>query len=274
MVENPDFNNEPNLPVRLNRREFLKLAAATAGSFMLTVCGVRERKAAARECPVVQRLEVPNSYINDLKEAIAPLTKLMRPATVGNLTIEVAKTKPNFLHGCNLPRNKEIRVLLPDASQQMLEFGKTIAFHETAHLFNSSNNRLPSRYLKEEMEKRTGRNKYTLNEYKNLHEASYSDLEWFRNYVFPPGSSDFDIMFSFPEVFPGTITVLRFYPSEFIEKLEKLNNPESKRLLATSGLVCIDALKKFSAIPVEYSDLPFDPNLVAYLIQEGQNSVS
>lgn len=93
MNENPDFRRDPNLSFRLSRRQFLKLAATTAGGVMLqTACAPIERiNALTLGCSDSPRLEIPSSYVNDLEEIIAPLTKLMPSTTAENLTIKVGK---------------------------------------------------------------------------------------------------------------------------------------------------------------------------------------
>lgn len=213
MVENPDFSNEPWVSVRLTRREILRLFAATVGGVMLqAACGPLEQMTTREHRPIDPSLEIPSSYINDLEEVIAPLTKLMPPATAENLAIEVGKTS-NEIHGHALVRNREIIILLPDASPEHMDFGKVIAFHEAARIFDQDDN-TPCQYVKQQMKKRIGRNKYTPDEFKILTESSYCNISACRNLGHPEDGFD--------EVFASSITILRFYPFEFIEKLEGL----------------------------------------------------
>ena len=255
------------LSTKLSRRDFLKLAAATAGIAALqTGCNALENLGTrlVTDCLGHPRLEIPSSYIDDLRETISPLTKLMPPATAESLVIKVIKNQSvNYrtVRGCALRRNNEIRIYMPDdPSPELLEQGKVSGFHEAAHILD--HDEILSDYLKQEMKNRMRRNKYAPYEFKILKESSYCYINSCMNKGHPESN--------FGEVFAGSITILRFFPFEFIKKTEELSSPESKRFLATNGRVCIDALKRFSAIPVEDSDLPFDPQLISYLTQQSQ----
>ena len=205
-------------------------------------------------------------FIAKIQESVAPIRRILTPA-MREFDIKLHQSRKGVFagsaHGYSLSHN-EIHILLPNTSEDSLQYGRAVAVHEATHIFHQTNGNFPQRHLRDETLKRIGKNKYSKNEFNILTESTYSD-----NPLLDKLGHPWD---NYGEQLASTVTIMYHFPQHFMERVSLLNPPD-KRFMATTGLVTMDTLVKFAAAPTDYSDLGFNPQLITYLHQEGQAAV-
>jgi len=258
MKERSDIDWNTLLQTPLDRRRFLELLGA--GTALVLLEGGCDLALGPR------RNELPfdpsSEFIAEIQKSVAPIRRILTPA-MREFDIKLHQGRNGIAHGDSLSHN-EIHILLPDTSADSLQLGREVAVHEATHIFNFSNGNFPWKYLKDEMIKRAGKNKYSKNEFNILTESTYSDNPLWDGMGHPRKN--------YNEQLASTVSIMRYHHQQFMERINLLN-PTDKRFMATTGLVAMDTLVKFAAVPTDYNDLGFDPQLITYLRQEGQPAV-
>lgn len=257
---------ENSLPNKLNRRQLFKATGVLLPvSLILSSCdvGVEKKQTICPEsgCPP---LNADLNFRNQIEEILQPIRNLMTPA-MSDFPVTLWKSNSNTTQGfafSDFYLNSGIAIYLPDTEASSLKYGLAAANHEGVHMFNNLNNNFPEQYLRIEMLERIGRNKYTDDELRFFTESEYNTDPLWKNMGHPQDG--------YGEFLASALTILRFFPDEFINRLNTVPDLLVKSFLATSGLVCIDSLKKYAVTQIEYDDLPFQEKLIDYLYNTGQ----
>lgn len=250
----------------MDRRHFLRLTGAGVVIVVLgTGCTDSDSSSSASLTDTTAD-NMPELYNDEVNFLVNPIRRLMKPAD-RNFGIKIEVNGKNYVDGQAhdiSAKHKEIHIGLPSVTQESLEAGRQAAIHEVTHMFNFSHEWAPQRYIEGEMKKRVGRKKYSDNEVDIFRESSYSDHPAWKRMGHPQDGFD--------ELLASTITVCWSRPTELIDRITALEDEKQKIFVATSALVCIDSLIKFSSVPTNYSDLPFNPALVRYLQATGRTA--
>lgn len=254
---------------KFTRRGILELAAAALAIPIVVRASSSDQDSGSLIRPRSATLDndllvLPDGYQDEISLLVQPLRRLMKQEAQ-NFGIDIQKSEPGTVDGHAhdiSDRHREIHVLIPDASPDALEAGREVAVHEATHIFDYTNDSLPDIFMENEMRKRTGRARYSRNEYNLFKESSYSNNPIWSRMGHPQDGYD--------ELLASTITVMWFRPAELTQRIAAIKDKKERIFAATHGLVCLDSLIKFSIIPVDYTDLPFDQELVSLLRTEGR----
>lgn len=253
------------LQQRITRRRLLqKVGEGVVGFGTLALLGACDTgtptKCGDIACPEYPPLEVPDAFRSEVNELVNPIRRLIK-SPLDTFTINFSPSTSltdGKVGGLAYPGTTEVGkvyVFLPDETSENLEAGKTVAVHEASHMFDLANGKMASRYLDKQIQGRTGRRSISVEELAILQESGYD-------------SRIGDALNTVQELFASTSAIMKFYPGQFMDKINEFP-ADSRRMLATVGLVCLDAFKKYSAIPVTDKDLPFAPKLVTFLQKDG-----
>lgn len=67
------------------------------------------------------------------------------------------------------------------------------------------------------------------------------------------------------ELYASTLTVMRFFPGQFIQKIQAIEDPKAQKVVAAWCLDSYNSLKSRAHKDVEDKDLPYDQEMISTL---------
>lgn len=252
-------------PGSLSRRSFMLGVGATLALPLLPGCGLVEKfedqNCGSFDCTSLPMLEVDIEFRERVENAAEFIRSLMRPSD-RDFPIILQRSEDGHSGGLTQPGNTPlysgplvVRLFLPDSSVESAQLAEKMVVHEAVHAYDISTGYELSRRLGSEMQEGPGQ-ALDQTELSVFDESTYSKNPLYSNHGHPDASYD--------ELLASTVNVLKTYPRDFIEIVNRLPADENELVFKVAS-VCLGSLVDFAYAPTIVDDLPFDPVMINFL---------
>lgn len=259
---------------RISRRTALKRIGGTAITLaaFLEACGNPQGEMPScmggffdlpSDCRRMPATEIPAETRASINETIQPIVRLL-PEKFQKPSLylhPVEKLAVPFTGTYGLRDELSIHMFYNNGSQVPPGWlQQIIAYHETLHAFDDTGLRGADR---RPVSVNDSSNKvYSIDAFYPI----ASEVSYFTdgNYTVPASNSS-DFRVHNRELYAKTLTVMRFYPDQFLEKIKGLNNAQDRRISAGYALDCLNSIVARARPVISQADLPYPVSLYSNL---------